>query len=144
MFSRICQMWYSGLWQVFQVSESNTAEERTVNFNIKAKAAKHTKGEALQPSKKSVYKAREWKMSPPHYYIIPFVPETKQRVFRNMTLKSSLSRKNIWLNYLFPGISIPGLHTFLQVGCKTSWNLANRIKLLRAMIQTPTTARNET
>lgn len=144
MFSRICQMWYSGLWQVFQVSESNTVEERTVNFNIQAKAAKHTKGKALQPSKKSVYKAREWKMSPPHYYIIPFAPGMKQRSFRNRTLKSSLSRKKSCLNYLFLGISIQGLDTFLQVGCKTSWNLANRIKLLRVMIQTPTTAWNET
>lgn len=100
VFSHICQMWCSGLWQVFQASESNTVEEKTASLNIKAKAAKHTKGETLQPANIQFTKP-ENESEPPHYVFFFFIWSWNEgKVFEKYYFKISLSRKKIWLNHL--------------------------------------------
>lgn len=64
-------------------------EEKTASLNIKAKAAKHTKGETLQPANIQFTKP-ENESEPPHYvfFFFLFGPGMKERFLKNIILKS--------------------------------------------------------
>lgn len=124
-------MWCSGLWQVFQASESNTVEEKTVSLNIKAKAAKHTKGEALQPPNTQFTKPEnesEDETSPLRYFFI--WSWNKWKGFKKYYFKISLPRKNIWLNYLCLAILFRAyIHSFkLDARLPEIWQIGSNYR----------------